>query len=397
MITRYKLFVKGLPILMSIFTLICFSCENVDQGTSVTQKQFEYPVLKSKEFNHVLNLNIIKSDSLKKTTLKKVLINLKGTTKLDDIESVALYYDSDNKGFLGEGRILFAETTTISSIIELIGDIELKGHHNNFWLSYKLKDNADILGHIGAQCEKVFTNYGEAEVKKIENPIKLRIGVAVRQHMQDSVHTYRIPGLTTTSKGTLLASYDVRRDSRRDLQGNIDIGISRSVDGGQTWEPMRIALDMGTWGNLPEKFNGVSDANLLATPNGDVYVAGLWMYGVIDKQGIWKEGLTGESTAWNHQWRNKGSQPGFGVKETSQFLIAKSVDDGITWGEPINITKMVKQEEWWLYAPSPGHGIVTSNGTLVFPTQGRNETGETFSNITYSNNYGKTWKSSKAA
>lgn len=369
----------------------------MDQGTHVAQKQFEYPVLKSKEFNHVLQLDIIKIDSLRETVLKEVVFNLEGTAELDHIESVALYFDSNHKGLLGKNKVLFSETNDISSVIRLKGDFELKGHSNIFWLSYKLKDSANILGHIGGYCEKVITNHGEAEVKKLVNPKKLRIGVAVRQHMQDSVHTYRIPGLTSTTKGTILASYDVRRDSRRDLQGNIDIGISRSEDGGQTWEPMRIALDMGAWGNLPEKFNGVSDANLLAAPNGDVYVAGLWMYGVIDKNGIWQEGLTKESTAWNHQWRNKGSQSGFGVKETSQFLIAKSIDDGITWGEPINITKMGKQEDWWLYAPGPGHGIVTTNGTLVFPTQGRNKTGETFSNITYSNDYGKTWKSSKAA
>ncbi len=204
--------------------------------------------------------------------------------------------------------------------------------------------------------------------------------MAVRQHEQDNVHTYRIPGLTTTKKGTLLASYDVRRDLRRDLQGDIDIGISRSVDGGQTWEPMRIALDMSTWGDLPEKFNGVSDACLLADVNtGDVYVAGLWMYGVINSEGKWLEGLTEDSTAWNHQWLTKGSQPGFGVKQTSQFLISKSEDDGITWGETENITRMGKQEEWWLYAPGPGHGIVMEDSTLVFPTQGRDENGETFS------------------
>lgn len=69
----------------------------------------------------------------------------------------------------------------------------------------------------------------------------------------DNVHTYRIPGLATTNSGTLLAVYDARRESVRDLQGNIDIGLSRSTDSGNTWEPMRIVLDRGTWGGLPEK------------------------------------------------------------------------------------------------------------------------------------------------
>src|SRR5690606_27004095 len=192
--------------------------------------------------------------------------------------------------------------------------------------------------------------------------------------------------------------YDVRRESGRDLQGNMDIGISRSLDEGNTWEPMQIAMDMGTYGGLPEKFNGVSDACLLVDrKSGDIYLAGLWMHGVINKDGQWVEGLTKESEQWNHQWKNKGSQPGFGLKQTSQFLISKSSDNGKTWGDPVNITKMCKKEKWWLFAPAPGNGITMEDGTLVFPTQGRDENGEPFSNITYSKDGGETWVTSNPA
>src|SRR5690606_30718071 len=124
---------------------------------------------------------------------------------------------------------------------------------------------------------------------------------ALRKHMDDDVHTYRIPGLHVTNEGTLLAVYDVRRDSSRDLQGNIDIGLSRSTDGGNTWEPMEVILDMKEWGGLPEKFNGVSDPNILIDRNTNtIFVAGLWMHGVLDKEGKWIEGLDEESEAWEH-------------------------------------------------------------------------------------------------
>ena len=53
--------------------------------------------------------------------------------------------------------------------------------------------------------------------------------------------------------------------------------------------------------------------------------------------------------------------------------------------------------EWWLYAPAPGHGIVLRDGTLVFPTQGRDKTGMPFSNITYSKDGGNTWIASNPA
>ena len=121
------------------------------------------------------------------------------------------------------------------------------------------------------------------------------------------------------------------------------------------------------------------------------------MHGLLDAEtGKWVEGLTADSTRWLHQWRAKGSQPGFGAKETSQFLITKSSDDGLTWSEPINITS-AKKKEWWLFAPAPGQGITMTDGTLVFPTQGRDEKGTPFSNITWSKDGGKTWKTSNPA
>lgn len=93
--------------------------------------------------------------------------------------------------------------------------------------------------------------------------VDLRLGVAVRQFGQDGVNTSRIPGIATSKNGTLLAVYDARYDTSRDLQGNIDIALNRSFDGGETWQPMQVVLDMKTWGGLPEKYNGVSDACIL--------------------------------------------------------------------------------------------------------------------------------------
>jgi sialidase-1 len=159
---------------------------------------------------------------------------------------------------------------------------------------------------------------------------------------------------------------------------------------------MRIALDMGEYGNLPNKFNGVSDASILVDKNSkDIYIIGCWMHGVIDEQkGIPFINLNENSTNWNHQWRNNGSLPGNDIDRTSQILITKSTDDGKTWGEPINITKQVKKSEWYLFAPAPGSGITLHDSTLVFPTQGKDENQLPFSNITYSKNGGQTWQSS---
>ena len=47
----------------------------------------------------------------------------------------------------------------------------------------------------------------------------------------------------TTKTGTLIAVYDARYKGWGDLPGHIDVGMSRSRDGGRTWEPMKIIMD----------------------------------------------------------------------------------------------------------------------------------------------------------
>lgn len=115
---------------------------------------------------------------------------------------------------------------------------------------------------------------GKGEVLLDGSLVDLRLGVAVRQFGQDGVNTSRIPGIATSKNGTLLAVYDARYDTSRDLQGNIDIALNRSFDGGETWQPMQVVLDMKTWGGLPEKYNGVSDACILVDEKDWRYLCG---------------------------------------------------------------------------------------------------------------------------
>lgn len=291
----------------------------------------------------------------------------------------------------------FGKAKQVSSTIQVNGRIPLDTGVNYLFLSIKLDRGTGWKTGIRLLTDGIWVTDGVIQLEQ-QSPVVYRTGVAVRKHLQDGVHTSRIPGVVTTNNGTLLAIFDARYESARDLQGHMDIGLHRSTDGGLTWEPLQIAVDRGDWGELPEKFNGVSDACILVDKNSDaIYIAGAWMHGVLDDSGKWVNGLTDTSTVWNHQWRNKGSQPGWHVKQTTQFLLVKSTDDGKTWGEPVNLTRKCKPKEWWLWVPAPGNGITLEDGTLVFPTQGRDASGEPFSNITYSKDGGKTWKTSKQA
>lgn len=386
---------KSLMKMTPLFLLTFFgSCkEQVEISERIKAKTFNYPVLKNKNENPILRIRL---DSEKEgETVNTIQLNL-GNTKSENLKNIRVYYTE--KDSLFNEKVLYGASAAIQQYSLIKGNQNLQKGTNYFWVSYELADNVDLTDKVYASLDYITIGDKKLGISNTTETKALSLGVAVKQHQEDNVHTYRIPGLTTTNEGSLLAIYDVRRDSRRDLQGNMDIGVSRSTDGGNTWEPMRIALDMGEWGGLPQKFNGVSDANILVDKNtGTIYLAGLWMHGVINADGVWQENLTEESDAWNHQWRTKGSQPGFGVKETSQFLITKSMDDGKTWSEPINLTEMCKDPKWWLWAPAPGHGIALKDGTLVIPTQGRDENGIPFSNITYSKDGGITWTTSNPA
>ncbi|MGB4093065.1 MAG: sialidase family protein, partial [Ruminococcus flavefaciens] len=170
----------------------------------------------------------------------------------------------------------------------------------------------------------------------------------------------------------------------KDLQENIDVGMSRSTDGGQTWEPMKIIIDMGEYGGLPKNMNGVGDPCILYDNKNDViWVAALWL-----------NGSSPDKMAW---WDSK---PGMLPGETGQFILVKSTDDGLTWSEPVNITSQIKKPEWQLLLQGPGKGITMTDGTFVFPAQFKANTGEKaldggiftpFSTIVYSRDGGETW------
>lgn len=396
-----KLF-QNLPIIVLFLGAVNVGAAQQAAAVWVEQKQFQLPVLKEKKDNPVLRIKVVVPTDGINAEVRSLTFSTNGTSSLGDIKTARLYYTATDSsaGKFGnfENATLAGQVSKLSSAITFKMKQQLPAGDNYFWLSYELNGDASMFRSVDASCLSVSLGSQALNPDNSANDIRQRIGVALRKHMQDGVHTHRIPGLSTTKRGTLLAVYDARWESSRDLQGNIDIGISRSIDKGNTWERMVVGMDMGSWGGLPEKFNGVSDANILVDEKtGTIFLAGLWMHGVLDEEGKWVENLSDTSKEWNHQWRNKGSQPGFEIKRTSQFLIVKSTDDGKTWSEPINLTKMCKMENWWLLAPAPGHGITMSDGTLVIPTQGRDQNGTPFSNITYSKDGGNTWKTSAAA
>lgn len=169
---------------------------------------------------------------------------------------------------------------------------------------------------------------------------------------QAGYHTYRIPALVVTTRGTVLAVCEVRRTGSADY-GDVALGLRRSGDGGRTWSKLEILADDGirTIGN--------------PCP-------------VVDRE-------TGVI-----------SLPF--CRDSKQVLLIQSSDDGQTWSKPVEITKDVMDPGWSLVGTGPGHGIQLASGRLVIPCwaqlPGTAEVQLSF--VFYSDDHGRSWKRSQA-
>lgn len=321
--------------------------------------------------------------------------SLRDTDDLQDLDSLRLFYSGNKRpreldqihsgiNFSGDRQAVqaalagspFGVLAKPAVEVTFRGDQALREGTNVFWLSCNLRSVANLSHKVDAHCSVIETSEAKVTPRDATPGVRKRIGFALRKHYDDAVHTSRIPALATTPKGTLLCVYDMRRRKRRDLQEHIDIGLSRSTDGGQTWEPVRVIMDMGEYSGLPQEQNGCSDPGIVVDQNtGEIFVAAVWMWGKPGK----------------HQWSEDGSEPGFEIGKSAQFLMVRSQDDGLTWSKPENMTRKLKKPEWILLAPVPQQGITLRDGTLVMLGEGRDEKDRMFSTLIVSHDHGATW------
>ena len=346
-------------------------------GVTADMRQKTHPVLIRNDFNPLLQLRI--ESTQKSVFLHSITIDLTGTDDPADLESLQVFQTKDG----GLSRdVTFGDRLPATGKITFRGNVRLKQGPNFFRVSCRLKAAADLTHRVDAVCTEIETSTGAVTPQDLTPGVRKRIGIALRKHFDDGVHTHRIPALATTPEGTLLCVYDMRRRASRDLQEDIDIGLLRSTDGGQTWEPQRVIMDMQEYGGLPQEQNGVSDPGIVVDPQtGEIFVSAVWTWG--------KPGT--------HQWNQDGSEPGYDIGKTAQFLMVRSRDDGRTWSRPDNLTRKLKQEAWILFAPSPQQGIALEDGTLVMPGQGRDGQDRHFSNLMISRDHGRSWTVSQPA
>lgn len=383
--------------LLLFLCLLCAATGAVRAADTVFVHETRIPVLIERQDNALFYLRL---DATESRMLNEVVLNWGENVDPGDVQSVKLYYGG-TEALQDKGKKRFAPVEYISAFtagktraanpsysikkaevkgkpgkIVLKADQKLFPGINFFWISLQMKPKTPLDAKVSAEVASVVVDGKEAllEVVSSENIVH-RMGVGVRHAGDDNSDAFRIPGLVTTNKGTLLGVYDVRYNNSADLQEHVDIGLSRSTDGGKTWEKMRLPLAFGETGGLPAAQNGVGDpAILVDTKTNNVWIVAAWTHGM------------GNQRAW---W---SSHPGMDMNRTAQLVLAKSTDDGKTWSAPINITNQVKDPSWYFLLQGPGRGITMDDGTLVFPTQFIDSTRVPNAAIMYSKDRGETWK-----
>lgn len=147
-----------------------------------------------------------------------------------------------------------------------------------------------------------------------------------------SVACYRIPSLVSTSKGRLIAAIDERVPSCNDLRSNRDINIviRTSTDYGRNWSDIRTIVD------LPDG-ESASDPSMIY----DTFKRKLFLF-------------------FNYMDLNNAPNEYY-------LKVMSSLDGGISWTEPKDITDEITHEDWQLDFKfiTSGRGMQTRSGKLV--------------------------------
>ena len=385
--------------LLSLCLLTAFF-STLSAQNSVFVYEPQIPILIDRTDNVLMYVRLVANDV---KTLNTIDLSFGKEVNLKEIRSVRLFYSgteadqrkdgvyyapvglisgNSGKGLAAEPSysILRDEHKNPSGNIRFNANQNLFPGINYFWISIQMKPKTSLFSNISAKVTAITADNKSLDFELKSRSHTRRMGVGVRRGGDDGVAAFRIPGLVTTNAGTLLGVYDARYNSSVDLQEHVDIGLSRSTNGGKTWEKMRIPMAFGQYEGLPKGQNGVGDPSILVDKQtGTIWIVAAWTHGM------------GNRRAWFN------SLPGMTIHETAQLMMVRSDDDGKTWSAPINVTSQVKDPSWRFLLQGPGRGISMNDGTLVFPTQYIDPQGLPHAGIMCSKDHGSTWTISAPA
>lgn len=300
---------KKAVILFSLFFLMC-AVPVVRAADTIFIRETRIPILIERQDNVLFYFRL---DAKESRMLNDVVLKFGKDVNLSEIQSVKLYY-SGTEALQDRNKKRFSPVNYISSntprktlaanpsysimkarVEQLKNEIVLKGNQklfpgiNYFWISLQMKPGTSLTSKVTADVASVTLDGKRAILDVVsQKGIEHRMGVGVRHAGDDNSAAFRIPGLVTTNKGTLLGVYDVRYNSSVDLQEHVDVGLSRSTDGGKTWEKMRLPLAFGEFDGLPAGQNGVGDPSILVdTKTNTIWVVAAWTHGMGNQRAWW--------------------------------------------------------------------------------------------------------------
>jgi len=180
-----------------------------------------------------------------------------------------------------------------------------------------------------------FVVYSQTEnhLNKHEPPVFIDLFNA---EMKSGVSCYRIPAMVTAPNGDLIAAIDERVPSCSDLKWrdeineDINIVIRRSADNGASWSEIEAVVDYPLG-------QSASDPSMIV----DNKTGAIFLF-------------------FNYMNFHK-------ERDAYYFRVTKSLDNGLTWSTPIDITSQISKPEWhsdFKFITS-GRGIQTSSGKLI--------------------------------
>ncbi|XP_035684464.1 sialidase-1-like [Branchiostoma floridae] len=196
------------------------------------------------------------------------------------------------------------------------------------WSQYPTFRGTELHVTEGPQVVRLHTQNTSTEYPSTGLRLsKVQDFVLWRSYRKGEIPVFRVPVLTYTPGGNLVAITEGRRRSHVDHVPKV-IAFRRSTDGGTTWSPSKWIVDDGdaTYRNC----------SYIGTVFVDDTTTTIFLMYVFCE-----------------------------FCPTRSLMLMNSTDDGITWGRPRNITDQVGKH--YVTHPSPGYGIQKKHS----PSKGR--------------------------
>ncbi len=337
-------------------------------GISLPLQQSQLPSARGKLNQQIISVNVNSSVTGVSANLSDIKFTMAGTTNLADVTNIKIYYTGANAVF--NTGTLYGSTVTAAGELQIAGSQIIASGNNYFWIAYDVAANAAEGNLLDATVESVTAN------ATLYSPITKTMAGARTIFLNNELLfspgdlgsiSYRIPAIITAADGSLVTAVDKRNSNSGDLpNANIDIAVRRSTDNGLTWSPALIIAGDAT-------SISYSDPSLIRDKR-----TGHLLCLFASGNGLFQ------------------SQPGNYIR----LVYCRSMDNGLTWGAPIDITDQVYgtgctnpiTQNWYAAWPSAGNHPQLRDGRIAVAVGVRQTAGSQLDNfMIYSDDGGTTW------